>query len=126
TRPRRRLARQRGALARRGRGDPVPAGARRHRRCRPVRRDPPPAGGAPVTVDQLNAICAHLAAADRFNELRRSAEGVVAVHDERLYGGRARPWSVVWTPPGHHTHWPTMSLHEQDVAGWAVLRAVTA
>ncbi|WP_033288281.1 hypothetical protein [Amycolatopsis jejuensis] len=75
-----------------------------------------------ITVQQLNAICDRLAAPPMPAEFRVSPIGVVAVHDERFYGGRARPWSVVWVPPGHHSHWPTMSLLPQDVASWAVLR----
>lgn len=54
-------------------------------------------------------------------EFRQSPEGVLAVHDVRLYGDAARPWSVLWIPPHHHSHWPSMPLHEQDVALWAVM-----
>lgn len=76
-----------------------------------------------ITVQQLNAICGRLAEVPTMPaEFRVSEAGVVAVHDERLFGGRARPWSVVWVPPGHRAHWPTMSLLPQDVASWAVLR----
>jgi hypothetical protein len=60
------------------------------------------------------------------NEFRVSADGVVAVHDVRLYGGASRPWSVVWIPPGHRAHWPSMPLHQQDVAAWSVMEAKKA
>ncbi|MGW4484299.1 hypothetical protein ACWEOE_10725 [Amycolatopsis sp. NPDC004368] len=76
-----------------------------------------------MTVKQLNAICERLADVPAMPaEFRVSPAGVVAVHDERLFGGAGRPWSVLWVPPGHRKHYPQMSLLPQDVASWAVLR----
>ncbi|MFD2421620.1 hypothetical protein [Amycolatopsis pigmentata] len=55
-------------------------------------------------------------------DIRISPDDVVAVRDTRFYGGHTRPWVVVYVPAGHRSHWPTMSLHDQDVARWDVLR----
>jgi hypothetical protein len=57
------------------------------------------------------------------HEVRESPEGVLAIYDIRFYGGKNRPWSVLWTPPGHRAHWPTQSLAQQEVATWAVMHA---
>ncbi len=53
--------------------------------------------------------------------VRESAEGVLAVRDERALGGPARPWSVVYVPPGHLSHHLAQSLSDVDVQPWETL-----
>lgn len=53
--------------------------------------------------------------------VRESADGVIAVRDERETGGHDRPWSVVAVPRGHITHYPSMVLTDQAVATWTEL-----
>ncbi|WP_116051915.1 hypothetical protein [Amycolatopsis palatopharyngis] len=55
--------------------------------------------------------------------LRVNPQGVVAVFDERFYGGKTMPWHVCYVPPKVVTHWPSQPLSDQAVAGWAVLEA---
>lgn len=52
---------------------------------------------------------------------RVSPDGVLAVRDVRRYGGRTLPWSVVYVPDGHRSHYPTQALSDQQVATWTEL-----
>ncbi|MEU0532009.1 hypothetical protein [Amycolatopsis tolypomycina] len=53
--------------------------------------------------------------------VRVSEDGVLVVLDERRYGGRMLPWSVVYVPHGHRSHYPTQALSDQQVAAWTEL-----
>lgn len=54
-------------------------------------------------------------------ELRESPGGVVAIRGDRRFSDRTRPWSVVYVPPGDHSHHFHQPLHDEDVERWAEL-----